>query len=143
MRAHWLLGLSIVLFLGCSGSKKFAPVSGTVTVNGKPLANATVSFMPVAEQGSIEAGDSSVGKTNEKGEYILKSSKGKGGAQVGKHKVSVSLLSEQAGDRDERPPRGGWPMADKVPAKYNAKTELTYEVTAGGTDKADFPLKSP
>jgi hypothetical protein len=143
MRARLLLGFvfTLVVSLGCSGAKKFAPVSGTVILNGKALAGATVTFEPIADKGSIEAGDSSSGKTNEKGEYTLTSTKGKLGAQVGKHQVSVSLLKPQIGEDDKRPPRGGWKQADLVPARYNSKTELTYDVTPEGTDKANFDLK--
>jgi hypothetical protein len=135
-----LLGLAIVFTASCSSAKKFAPVSGRVTLNGKALAGATVTFQPLADKGSIEAGDSSVGKTNEKGEYTLTSSKGKNGAQVGKHQVSISLLNAQVGDRDERPPRGGWPLADKLPAKYNVNSELSFVVPPGGSDQANFDL---
>jgi hypothetical protein len=135
MRTHVLLGVAVVLALGCGGSKKFAPVSGTVTLGGKPLSGATVTFIPIANPGSIEAGDSSVGKTNEKGGYTLTSSTGKNGAQVGKHKVSISIQETRGeGDRSI--------TIEKLPKSYNAETELTCDVPAGGTDKADFDLKS-
>ena len=143
MRARLLLGLAVVLATGCGGSKKFASVSGKVTLNGKPLPNATVSFLPIAEQGSIEAGEASIGKTNEKGEFALRSTTGKNGALVGHHRVSISALDPKIGERDERPPRGGWPLADKVPSRYNAESKVTFDVPPGGTTKADFELKSP
>src|SRR5262249_53512413 len=102
MRGRGLVGFAVVLALGCGGPKKFAPVSGTVTMDGKPLAGATVTFIPVPDPGSIEAGDGSVGKTNEKGEYTLMSSKGRSGAQVGKHKVSISIQETKRGESEER-----------------------------------------
>jgi hypothetical protein len=142
MRARSLLGLAALFALGC-GSGKRAPVSGTVTLNGAPLAGATVTFQPIAPKGSIQAGDSSLGKTDESGKFTLRTTKGRNGALVGKHRVSISLLNPQVGDSDARPPRGGWPLADKVPPQYNAKSDLTFDVPPGGTDKADFPLKSP
>jgi hypothetical protein len=142
MRARLLFGFAVVLGVGCGGPK-FAEVSGKVTLNGEPLANATVSFQPIAKRGSIEAGEGSTGKTNEKGKFILKSSTGKSGAQVGEHQVSISALDPKIGERDERPPRGGWPLVDKVPSRYNAKSELTFHVPRGGTTKADFELTSP
>jgi hypothetical protein len=140
MRARLLLAFSLVLGLGC-GSGKFAPVSGTVTMNGKPLAGATVMFSPIAKEGSIDAGPGSGGKTNEKGEYTLTSDTGRNGALVGKHRVSISLMGQGTSETDERR-RPGTPV-NQVPLRYNGKTELTYEVPAGGTDKADFTLKSP
>jgi hypothetical protein len=114
-----------------------------VTLNGKPLVGATVTFLPVAAKGSVQAGNSSLGKTDEDGHYSLQTTRGANGARVGKYRVSISLLKEQVGDRDERRPRGGWKLADEVPPRYNEKTTLTFDVPDGGTDEADFPLKSP
>ena len=140
MRARLLLGFALVLGLGC-GSGKFAPVSGTVTMNGKPLAGALVIFSPIAKEGSIDAGPGSSGKTNDKGEYTLTSDTGRTGALVGEHRVSVSLMNPGTGESDDR--RRPGQLVNQVPVRYNGKTELTYEVPAGGTDKADFALKSP
>jgi hypothetical protein len=142
MRARLLLGCALVLVLGC-GSRKFAPVSGKVTLNGKPLADATVNFQPIAKEGSIEAGVGSAGKTNADGEFTLKTSTGEDGAVVGNHRVMITVLAPEVGQGDERPPRGGWPLKDTIPARYNNQTKLTFEVKADGGNKADFPLTSP
>lgn len=142
MRARLALGFVVVLAIGC-GSKQFAPVSGKVTLNGKPLANARVMFQPVGKPDAIEGGEGSAGKTNEKGEFTLKSSTGKNGAMIGTHQVSISALDSQVGDHDTRPPRGGWPQADKVPSRYNGKSELTFPVPSSGTSTADFDLTAP
>jgi hypothetical protein len=141
MRARLLLGLALVAALGCGG-KGFAPVSGTVTLDGKALAGATVSFQPIAPAGSVEAGPGSVGKTNDKGEYTLTGDRGQKGAIAGKHRVTITCLQQQVGDGDARPPRGGWPLADKVPARYNTNSQETFDVPSGGTDKANFALTS-
>jgi hypothetical protein len=140
MRVRLLLGFVFVFLLlalqGCGG-KSYAPVSGTVTLDGKPLANAIVTFNPIAEPGSKEAGESAGGKTNENGEYKLKTYTGKGereGAQVGKHKVNIS----QQGSKGEGDRTITW---EKLPKKYNENTELTYEVHSG-ENKKDFELKS-
>jgi hypothetical protein len=144
MKAHRFLGLVLVSAFGCGhDGPKTVPVSGVVTLNGKPLAGATVTFSPIAKPGEVNAGDGSSGKTNDNGEYTLTTSRGVPGAQVGKHRVGVSALSQQAGSSDERPPRGGWPLKDKVPARYSGDSALTFEVTAGGPNKADFALTSP
>jgi hypothetical protein len=143
MRARTVLSLAAVLAMGCGGPKNFAPVSGKVTLNGKALPNATVMFQPIGEPGSIVAGEGSTGKTNYKGEFTLSSSTGKNGALVGKHTVSISALSQQAGEHDTRPPRGGWPKADKIPIRYNSKSELTFDVRPGRTNEAVFDLTSP
>jgi len=138
----WLLGVALVSVSGCGEAPKFAPVSGVVTLNGKPLANATVAFAPIAKEGSIDAGDGSAGKTNAQGEYTLTTSRRVPGAMVGKHRVRISVLAQQVGESDQRPPPGGWPLKDKIPARYNGETTLTFDVVPG-PNKADFDLKSP
>jgi hypothetical protein len=140
MRARLLLGLALVLALGC-GSGKFASVSGKVTLNDKPLANATVSFQPIAAAGERDAGGAgSTGKTNANGEYTLKTTTGQDGAWVGEHRVLISSLSTEAGGEDRR---GGPKLKETVPTKYNSETTLKFTVKPGGTREADFKLTSP
>src|SRR5260370_38161436 len=144
MRARWLLSCVVAFALGCgSKSFKYAPVSGTVTMNDKPLVGATVTFSPIAPEGTAIAGNSSSGKTNDKGEFVLTSSSGTNGAVVGKHRVSITLVSAETGDHDTRPPRGGWPHKNDVPERYNPKSTEEFEVTSGRTDQANFKLRSP
>ena len=63
-------------------------------------------------------------------------------SETAKLVVVSGPLAEQVGMGDERPPRGGWPLANKVPAKYNEKSELTRDVPAGGTTDMNFDLSS-
>jgi hypothetical protein len=141
MRARLLLGLGAVLALGCGA--RIAPVSGKVTLNGQPLPHASVSFQPIAPPGVTDPGPGSAGTTDEKGEYTLQTSTGQKGALVGKHRVRISLLRQEVAEGDQRPPRGGWPLANKVPRKYNDDSTLEIEVPSGGKNDADFPLTSP
>lgn len=148
MRASTILGpalaLTLTLAVGCGPGAKYAPVSGRVTLNGQPLANATVSFQPIAADGGVNApAPGSTGQTNANGEYTLVSADGKPGAWVGKHVVRITAVAEQVGDGDSRPPRGGWPQVDKVPARYNKDSKEEFTVPAGGTGSADFALTSP
>ena len=144
MKARWLIAAALAAVLGCSAAgPDVVPVSGTVTLNGKPLANATVAFAPIAKPGEVIAGDGSAGKTDAAGEYTLTTSRGVPGAQVGRHRVRITVLAEQVGTSDERRSRGGRPVKNTVPARYNGDTELTFEVIAGRPNKADFSLTSP
>jgi hypothetical protein len=140
MRVRLVLGLALVLALGCGG-KRFVPVSGKVTLNGQPLAGATVSFQPIAPEGAVEGAPGSAAKTDANGQYTLKASTGQDGAWVGKHRVRISLLNPQVGEGDERR-RGGPPLADKVPARYNKDSKEVVEVPPGGMTK-DFALTAP
>jgi hypothetical protein len=139
MRARWLIGMAMFLALGCA-SEKYAPVSGKVTLNGQPLANAVVSFQPIAPEGKLDAGPGSTGKTNDKGEYTLQSMKGINGAMVGQHRVNISTQSATEGDLDGR---GRQRVAELIPDRYNRMTQLTFDVRPGGTKEADFALQSP
>ena len=65
-----------------------APVSGPSRLNGKPLANASVTFAPLAAAGTMEPGPSSAATTDADGRYTLTLiGKDGRGAVVGKHKV--------------------------------------------------------
>jgi hypothetical protein len=143
MRVQLLLGFGVVLAAGC-GSQKVVPVSGRVTMNGTPLAGATVSFQPIARAGSVEAGIGSTGKTDANGEFSLRTATGEQGAWVGEHRVVITLQTTvKAAEDDGRPRRGGPPQIETIPARYNTRTDLKFEVRPGATSAADFALKSP
>jgi hypothetical protein len=129
--------LLLVVLQGCGGGVRFAPVTGKVTLDGKPVVKAVVTFNPLPQPGSDIAGDSASGTTDENGQYTLKSYvKGdwKDGAQVGKHKVTISLQGSRGeGDRTI--------IWEKLPKNYNRETELTRDVNAG-SNQIDFDLKS-
>ncbi|MBO0697846.1 MAG: carboxypeptidase regulatory-like domain-containing protein [Zavarzinella sp.] len=130
----WPAALAVVLAVaGCGGST--GRVSGVVTLDGQPLEGATVSFSPVS---AGEVGGST-GKTDAKGRYTLRTVLGDSpGAAVGKHKVTISLYRENPNNPDQA-------GKELVPPRYSdpARTELTFDVPAGGTDKANFELMSP
>jgi len=128
----------LTVLQGCGGGGvRFAAVSGKVTLDGKPVAKALVTFNPVPQPGSNIAGDSASGTTDENGQYTLKSyvqGSWKDGAQVGKHKVTISLqVSRGEGDRSI--------IRETLPKKYNQETTLEADVTSGKNEK-DFPLTS-
>lgn len=142
MRARLPLSLvliSLVIALqGCGGGGvKYAAVTGKVTMDGKPLAKVNVIFSPLPQPGSNIAGNTAGGMTDENGQYTLKTSTPDGmkdGAQIGKHKVSISL-QETWGDGDRSRTR------EKLPKKYNEQTTLEADVTGDGKP-IDFPLTS-
>ena len=132
----------VVMFLlvalpGCGGGPTLATVSGRVTLDGKPLANAAVTFIPVPRPGSQVAGDSASGMTDENGRFALRTYTVQGwkdGVQVGKHRVSISQQETRGeGDRSV--------TIQKLPRRYNEATELTADVAAGANQK-DFELQS-
>lgn len=130
-----LVAASTVLLLasvvGCGGNSNVSTVSGTVTLDSQPLSDAVVKFS------GKSGGSPSLGKTDSSGNYTLQYSRDVAGADIGDHTVSITTY--QAGDPDSDPPVPAAP--EKLPAKYNTKTELKASV-AGGKNVVNFDLKS-
>ncbi len=127
-----LLGAVVPFAMTGCGSSGPALVSGVVTLDGKPVEGASVSFTPASGDGL----GGSYGKTDAQGRYTLRTvATDKPGAAAGTHKVTISLSKS-----DAKSPDGA--VTDLIPAKYNSKSDLTFDVPATGTDKADFPLSN-
>lgn len=98
-----LVFLALLLAVGCSGGNpppKLAdpvPFTGTVKLDGQPLAGATVFFHPKTASGFHGA----VGTTDESGNYKLEADVGnnktKPGAIPGNYNVTVSRLVKRDG----------------------------------------------
>jgi len=137
------LGLLVVAVMGCSKQPYgIAQVAGKVTLDGKPLPKASVTFVPMASTENQNPGPTAQAMTDVEGKYKLSVDAATPGAVVGKCRIYITtILSDPAtDDRD-----AGGPVKrvrDKVPANYNQKTELTFDVPRGGTQQANFDLKS-
>lgn len=99
-------------------------VSGTVTLNGKPLAYATVKFIPVENEENNKA--PSAGLTDEQGNYRLLYVKDVPGAAIGEHQVVIEAKDQRGRER--------------LPAEYNLQSVLRKPV-AEGSQKIDFDLQ--
>jgi len=135
---------ALVVLAGCNkGPYEVAAVSGRVTLDGQPVANAAVMFQPVAPEGTVNPGPGSYGITDAEGRYTLKLvGKETGGAVVGRHKVRVENYTDPGDSSDDRPRKAARP-ANPIPTKYNrGEAILEFEVPARGTDQADFDLKN-
>ena len=140
MRPLRVLLLLLPLLAGCGGlGYKTASVSGRVTLNGEPLANAAVLFQPVAPEGNDNPGPGSAGVTDSEGRYTLTlTGEDARGAVVGKHKVRITLFQKDDSS-DDRPK-----LYKQIPPKYYGRdTPLEYVVPAAGSASADFQLTSP
>jgi len=137
MRKVYLV-LLLPLFIGCGG--QYVPVSGRITLNGEPLADAYVTFQPVGG-GNLEPGPGSYAKTDADGRFTLRVvGDERSGARVGPHMVSISAYTGAVPEpTEERVAR----IENLVPERYNTETTLRFEVPAGGTTEARFELISP
>ncbi len=127
--------LILVCFIGCFGSgeplPELAKVTGTVTLDGKPLEGAIVSFTPleVAEKGR---GKSSSGGTDAEGKFQLMYNTDTPGAIIGEHRVLVNKLD---GNMEDAGP-------EMIPARYNINSEITKTVTKSDPNEFTIDLKS-
>ncbi|MBL4884358.1 MAG: carboxypeptidase regulatory-like domain-containing protein [Planctomycetaceae bacterium] len=121
---------ALFVCVGCGGGADDGPelglVTGTVKMDGVPMANVTVTF-------TSEKGQASFAPTDGEGKYELIYRDNKKGAEIGSHTVTIETPLEA-------PPGPGY--KDPIPAKYNAETTLTAMVKEGENSPFDFDLES-
>ena len=116
--------LVLLSLVACSRPEfELGLVSGVVTYDGRPLERANIVFQPVGGVGTT-----SVGFTNDRGEFQLVFSRTAKGAIVGNHEVVINVWPT-----DENP------KPIKIPSRYNTSTELKAEVKPG-TNTCNFDL---
>ena len=131
MRSYPLLiAVAICIVAGCKPPTEYA-VTGRVTLDGEPLPEATISFIPTDESLSTV-----VTRTDEEGMYIAEIDSDRFGLEPGNYTVRISTFDE--GDAEADPPLPS--RRELVPEKYNLDSELSAEVKPE-MNVIDFPLK--
>ena len=131
-----------VLFPACGKNVlKTEPVTGTITLDGAPLANCVVYFTPSGE------GSQGVGRTDDKGVYTLQTAQGAAGAGTTPGSYKVHFTCEEVVSPEELDAEGNTIKEEVVksvlPAKYNNDdtSGFTAEVVKG-KNTIDFALES-
>jgi hypothetical protein len=129
--------------MGCNSSKfEFAPVKGQVLLDGKPVDQAKIVFMPSTVREDGESGPYSQGLTDAEGRFALETVEPspRTGAVVGPHRIIVS--TKQARLDPEVLDREIIDVPESIPWEYTyyKRTPLKYEVPRGGTNSADFAI---
>jgi hypothetical protein len=109
---------------GCREETKLFPVSGKVTVNGKPLTSGFVRFAPDKAKGNPFGGEP-IGEINDQGEYTL-NYMGKPGAPMGAYKITVTSMGATGEDNTKVKPKN----TVRMTYANASTTPLTVEVTA-------------
>ena len=134
-----LCSIALAAIVGCSGGgDKYdrLPFSGTVTLDGQPLASGYVIFEPKSGQPTQSGGMISGGKFD-----VPK----KSGAVAGKYSVAIFSGAESSTGKAE----AGTPEAElaakkntgeRVPRKYNIDSILMVEIEAGKDNVFPFDL---
>jgi hypothetical protein len=114
--------LSLFLLCGCGRDlPPIGPLTGTVTLDGKPYANGSLMFTPT------NGGRPSVAATDENGKFEAMYNLDTRGALIGPHTITFEPSVEADGEEDEFKPYS--PPAENFKVTPN---EITVE--AGGTD---------
>jgi hypothetical protein len=152
MRFAAVLVLGLLLFPGCGERLSVAPVSGTITFEGKPLARASITTQPIAA-GSTNPGPGSFGRTDDQGRFELELVKpARKGAIIGEHRVMISP-AEGATPRTQRrksaegefevwidDPRANQNAVGRAwPVRFTDGS-LLLQVQPDGTNEANFDL---
>jgi hypothetical protein len=132
-----VLVAALGLAAGGCGSSLDSSVTGTVTMDGKPLelgnGTCTVSFYPEA------GGPASQARVGADGTYALKTGNTQG-IRSGKYTVTVVATGPS-----RQPPPGSPPMPGPLltPTRYGTKerSDLHYTIEPG-TNRIDIPMKS-
>ena len=153
MKRFLTISLCIAIFsatlciVGCGdGRLKTEPVRGVITLDGKPLADATVNFTPENEGEGI----ASFGQTNEQGMYLLQTLSGAAdaGTLPGEYIVTVIKYKTVPTGRQFRDQNTG-EMIDDVEsvllfpgmARYASVSETPFRATVvKGRNTFDFQL---
>ncbi len=117
-----------VLLAGCGGAKgpAAATVSGEVKLNGVPVEKGVISYTPTDGTGAPATAEI------KKGRYEIATTAGS---------KMVLISAPVAGQRQKDQVSLDTPMIESIPEKYNAKSELTFDVVAGSNSK-DWDLDS-
>lgn len=122
--SRWL-SVAVLCFVGCSGPEP--SVTGVVSLDGKPLPDAYVSFFP---EGATE-GLGGHGRTDAAGKYVITPSRGKR-LDPGPYKVTVRRpLNPDGTPGDPNIPEMDSPAKESLPAVYSQRdlSRLTAEVS--------------
>jgi hypothetical protein len=143
------VGLALVIMsTGCDTGPKsrydlvdLVDAGGKVTLDGKPLPNAVVTFDDPTDE------TFSYAQTDADGNYTLQFDSVMSGVKTGKKVVRISTtrkllaLAPKPGAEEGADPDQKSKQQELVPEKYNKKSELTIDVTSDKT-QYDFDLKS-
>lgn len=126
-----LIGMVVLSLIGCGGpGYPLANVSGTVSMNGKPLANANLMFSPSEGQ----SGPSSSGKTDNEGRFELVTiDLDHPGAVPGQHRVTITTATASGADERAKISR------EIVPPKYRDGS-FKFDVPDEGTKVANIEI---
>lgn len=132
---RFIAAVAIVAALsGCGGGPRrpdVVAIHGVVTLDGNPVPDAIVEFVP-------EKGRPSEGVTDASGRYDLDYTQSQKGAITGKHTVKITTFREEIRLEGKITQKG---VRESIPPQYNSQSKLTADVTSESSE-VNFTLTS-
>jgi hypothetical protein len=122
----------VVLTGGCDSAGDQQGVTGVVTLDGEPLADASIEFVPTGD-----AGSTSFGKTDSGGKFVMEFSGSASGVIPGEYQVRISThdVADPDNNIEAKP--------ELVAKKYRGEdSELTATVVLGEKNHFEFNLEA-
>ncbi len=139
------LWVTSLLTIGCGSggaAPVLIPVTGTVTLDGKPLVGATLMFNPLMGTSSMGA----FAVTDDEGAYTLTHLSKKPGVEEGQYGVTFSKMTQPDGSPiPSGESRAEFGMVEQVPKVYTTISggqPAERAIVKSETDALDFNLKS-
>jgi hypothetical protein len=126
---------------GVTQSETAIPVTGTITLDGKPLEGASVTFIPLA----ADQGQGGVGSTDAAGKYEVTHFRTGKGLEPGEYRVAISKLVMQDGSPIPAGTSSAAELATKnlLGPQFSDPNSTTLKASvASGGQPIDFALKS-
>lgn len=134
---HLLAFASLLVIAGCGASHELetAPVTGMVTLDGTPLTEGAVLFLPLKGRGSTAAIQSD-------GTYSMITYGSNDGATVGQHRIVVKTLNDTTVTDKDPVPTSTRQNTSVIPIRYQSvKTSgLEFDVKPGVDNVFDIKL---
>ena len=129
----FFIPLLLLLVCGCSekGPKLFE-TTGTVTLNGEPLPYVRVQFM------KTDSGALSFAETDAEGQFTLRHTHGKPGAEPGTYRVTIFRKGKMIEPKPGQEEQG---MAPDEPILMSDKKPIEIIVTEGGPQEFVIDIK--
>lgn len=128
---------AVVSGCGPSGIKRMA-VEGRITVDGAPLKSGSILFIP---QGDVR-GPTSGGRVID-GQFRIESERG---PTAGMHRIEIraddKLPDDLTAPHSYTTHDGFKPPKNRIPARYNARSNLVVKIRADGKSDVDFELST-
>lgn len=135
-RVFAVLGLAAISGCWASGQKETAPVSGTVTLDGKAFSQGgMILFQPES------SAKMATGLIQPDGSFVLTTYSSGDGATIGKHSVAITPAQKIVPDTDVESTSE---PTSPIPEKYHspAGSGLAYEVKSGELNRFVIDLRS-